>query len=134
MTLRADWLVYKPDFTADEHSSTLAEASDVPRFLAEIKPQRAEEVLVRPEGEAGERRHLTFQLDDSKTRAYVYYAQAGGGSFEAVGDPDAPELYTSSGGSFSAGTAVPLTEFERALVEFLETDERPTCLEWTEED
>jgi hypothetical protein len=135
MTTRAEWLEYH-DMTPTRHARDLITDLDVAQLLASLRERSAEEVLLYPSpvNENDRDRELNFQLDAAKKHACVTYGQRELGVFQTVGNPDAPELYTSSGGSFSAGTAVPIADLERALTEFLRTGERPTCLEWIEED
>ncbi|GAA1985521.1 hypothetical protein GCM10009754_73930 [Amycolatopsis minnesotensis] len=131
MSITAEWEEFDNDLKVTCHEMEIKDENDIPQLVAATTQETDGEEVLLVAGPEDSQRRFTFQYNKDRTLVYVHYIQIGLGTyFVAEGDPESPELFTSSGGSFYPGSGLTPQKFETVLREFVRTKEKPTTISW----
>ena len=136
MTLEVSWKVQETDRTRTE-KAIVSDPADIERLLVALGKDAASDALIyhqqrpRHESPAGPMPDHDMSAAASRGWGYLSFVDVDHGLSSLFGEAGSPE-YHGEHCHHPAGSGVRLDSLRDALIEFLNTSQRPTCVRWLE--
>jgi hypothetical protein len=110
-------------------------ASALERLLDKQLAEYGATIHDQPTPDGPLRAEIIFGTRVGQERGAIYYTDKDGAwfSYNTSADDDVPEVYYSDLG-FPPDSEIPLSDLRAALLEYCQTGERPTCIDWKSAD